>query len=258
MGSRGPVDFSRTLREAGFTHLLLAENLADQGVQYDPTLSRLAEAEWSAGDSDGLLELAEYRFRDADGGLRRYRLGAGPVGRVKAARPGQPRPLSSSFILHHSSFIILSPAPRTRGPSGITVRWMRGSELRGGRAMAKTVALLGALDTKGAEYGFVKQCIEARGHRTLLIDVGVLEPPAIEPDVSRREVAEAAGADFDELVAADDRGEAVAAMARGAAALVPQALRRRPVRRRSWPWAAAAAPRSPARPCGPCRWACPR
>jgi uncharacterized protein (UPF0261 family) len=86
--------------------------------------------------------------------------------------------------------------------------------------MARTVALLGALDTKGTEYGFVKQCIEARGHKTLLIDVGVLEPPLVEPDVSRREVARAAGVDFDELVAKRDRGEAVAAMARGAEALV--------------------------------------
>lgn len=88
--------------------------------------------------------------------------------------------------------------------------------------MPKTVALLGALDTKGAEYGFVKQCIEARGHRTLLIDVGVLEPPRIEPDISRREVAQAAGADLDDLVQRRDRGEAVAAMARGAQTLVPR------------------------------------
>jgi len=88
--------------------------------------------------------------------------------------------------------------------------------------MAKTVALLGALDTKGAEYGFVKQCIEARGHNTLLVDVGVLEPPVIEPDVSRREVAEAAGVDLDDLVRNRDRGEAVAAMARGAETLVPK------------------------------------
>ena len=88
--------------------------------------------------------------------------------------------------------------------------------------MAKTVALLGALDTKGTEYGFVKQCIESRGHRTLLIDVGVLGPPGVPPDVPRREVAAAAGVDFDELVARQDRGEAVAAMARGAEALVPK------------------------------------
>lgn len=88
--------------------------------------------------------------------------------------------------------------------------------------MTKTIALLGALDTKGAEYAFVKQCIEARGHRTLLVDVGVLGAPAVEPDVSRAEVAAAGGASIDSLVAKQDRGEAVAAMARGVIALVPK------------------------------------
>ena len=88
--------------------------------------------------------------------------------------------------------------------------------------MAKVIALLGALDTKGAEYGFVKQCIEARGHKTLLIDVGVLEPPAVRPDIPREEVAKAAGADVSALAGKKDRGEAVAAMGRGAAALLPR------------------------------------
>lgn len=88
--------------------------------------------------------------------------------------------------------------------------------------MAKTVALLGALDTKGAEYRFVKECLEARSCRTLLIDFGVLEPPRIEPDVSRQEVAQAAGVEFDKLLADRDRGAAVAAMARGVETLLPK------------------------------------
>lgn len=88
--------------------------------------------------------------------------------------------------------------------------------------MAKTIALVGALDTKGAEYGFVRQCIQRRGHATLLVDVGVLGPPAVQPDVPRDEVARAAGVDLASLVAKHDRGEAVAAMARGAAVLLPR------------------------------------
>ena len=88
--------------------------------------------------------------------------------------------------------------------------------------MAKTIALLGSLDTKGAEYGFVKECIESRGHRTLLIDVGVLGSPQVEPDIFREEVARAAGADLTDLVEKKDRGEGVAAMSRGAAVLVPK------------------------------------
>ncbi|MCX7669664.1 MAG: Tm-1-like ATP-binding domain-containing protein, partial [Anaerolineae bacterium] len=86
--------------------------------------------------------------------------------------------------------------------------------------MPKTVALLGSLDTKGVEYGFVKQCIESRGLRTLVIDTGVLGSPRIAADVPREAVAAAGGANLADLVARQDRGEAVAAMARGAAALV--------------------------------------
>lgn len=82
--------------------------------------------------------------------------------------------------------------------------------------MAKTIALLGSLDTKGKEYAFVKQQVEGRGLQTLLIDVGVLEAPAVEPDVTREEVAAAAGADVAALAQRKDRGEAVAAMGRGA------------------------------------------
>ncbi len=88
--------------------------------------------------------------------------------------------------------------------------------------MSKTIALIGALDTKGAEYGFVKECIEARGHKTLLVDVGVLGEPVIAPDVTRQEVADAAGANLATLVADADRGRAVAAMSQGAAEILPK------------------------------------
>jgi uncharacterized protein (UPF0261 family) len=86
----------------------------------------------------------------------------------------------------------------------------------------KTVALVGSLDTKGAEYAFVKECLEARGYRTLVIDTGVLGEPTTPPDISRDEVARAANADLAALRAAADRGEAVKAMSRGLAALLPR------------------------------------
>ena len=69
-----PTDFSRQLRDAGFTHLLLAENVGQRGIQYDPTLTRLAEAQWATEAGDSLVRLAEYQFPDADGAIRRYRL----------------------------------------------------------------------------------------------------------------------------------------------------------------------------------------
>jgi hypothetical protein len=53
---------------------LLVENLHSNGAQFDPVLSRLAEEQWINVKAGSLVKLAEYRFRDSDGGLRRYRL----------------------------------------------------------------------------------------------------------------------------------------------------------------------------------------
>lgn len=84
----------------------------------------------------------------------------------------------------------------------------------------KTIAVLGTLDTKGEEHGYVAELIRARGHRTLLIDVGCLTPPVVKPDVPREEVAAAGHVDLTGLVARKDRGESVTAMARAAAAML--------------------------------------
>ena len=86
-----------------------------------------------------------------------------------------------------------------------------------------TIAILGTMDTKGAEHAFVAEQIRAHGHQTLIIDVGTLGEPGLRPDISRTEVAKAAGVDLAVLVANRDRGEAVTAMAKGAA-VVAQSL----------------------------------
>src|SRR5690242_10762498 len=83
-----------------------------------------------------------------------------------------------------------------------------------------TIALLGTMDTKGVEHAFVAEQIRARGHCTLLIDVGTAAPPQIQPDLSREEVAKVAGVDLAALIARHDRGEAVAAMSQAAPAIL--------------------------------------
>ncbi len=85
---------------------------------------------------------------------------------------------------------------------------------------AKTVVLVGTLDTKGDEYAYLRERLGLHGVRTVMVDAGTLDPPRTDPDIDRREVAAAAGADLDELTAARDRGRAVTAMANGAAAIV--------------------------------------
>jgi uncharacterized protein (UPF0261 family) len=79
-----------------------------------------------------------------------------------------------------------------------------------------TIAILGTMDTKGVEHGYVADLIQQRGHKVLVIDVGTAGEPKLNPDISRIEVATAAGVDFTQLAAKHDRGESVSAMSRGA------------------------------------------
>jgi uncharacterized protein (UPF0261 family) len=83
-----------------------------------------------------------------------------------------------------------------------------------------TVVLLGTLDTKGGEYAFLRDRVRAGNAEALLVDAGVFDPVGVEPDISRHEVAQAAGATVSDLVASNDRGAAVTAMARGASAVI--------------------------------------
>src|SRR5204862_3614095 len=60
------------------------------------------------------------------------------------------------------------------------------------------------------------------GHQVLVIDVGTMSEPALRPDITRAEIAQAGGADITALKAKTDRGEAVAAMAKGASILIAE------------------------------------
>ena len=54
----------------------------------------------------------------------------------------------------------------------------------------------------------------------VLVDAGILGEPLTEPDVTRQDVAAAAGADVQQLADARDRRAAIATMGRGAAEVV--------------------------------------
>ena len=88
--------------------------------------------------------------------------------------------------------------------------------------MSVTIAIVGCLDTKGEELGFLREVIENTGNRAWIIDTGVLEPPAFEADTARETVAEAGGASLAELLEKKDRGFAMTAMSAGAAAIVAE------------------------------------
>lgn len=80
-----------------------------------------------------------------------------------------------------------------------------------------TIAVLGTLDTKGPEHAYVAELIRQRGHQTLLMDTGSGVPPTVDPDITREEIAAAAGIDLAGILTRQDRGEAVTAMAEASA-----------------------------------------
>ena len=81
--------------------------------------------------------------------------------------------------------------------------------------MPKSIIVIGTLDTKGQEIAFVRDLIAERGHQPVVIDTGILGEPAIEPAISRHEVAAAVATSIEELLAAGDKNNAISAMARG-------------------------------------------
>ena len=54
--------------------------------------------------------------------------------------------------------------------------------------MAKTIVIVGALDTKGEEFAYVKALLKKKRLKTVVVDFGVLGEPAFEPDISRNTV----------------------------------------------------------------------
>ncbi|MBI2843969.1 MAG: Tm-1-like ATP-binding domain-containing protein [Armatimonadetes bacterium] len=84
----------------------------------------------------------------------------------------------------------------------------------------KTILVIATLDTKGEEAGYLKREIEKRGKAVLVLDSGMSgEAVGVKPDVTRQEVAEAAGRTYESLEGIG-RNAAEEIMARGVAGIV--------------------------------------
>jgi len=81
------------------------------------------------------------------------------------------------------------------------------------------ILLIGTLDTKGSEVRFVRDLLAPCGS-IRVVDAGVLGSPTFPPDISAEQVFAAAGTSLRALRQANDRGQAIAAAARGVARLV--------------------------------------
>jgi uncharacterized protein (UPF0261 family) len=84
----------------------------------------------------------------------------------------------------------------------------------------RTVALIGTLDTKADELAYMRERLAAHDVGSILIDSGILGDPEHAGDVTREQVARAAGRTLAEIRAAGSRGAAVELMREGVTAVV--------------------------------------
>lgn len=86
--------------------------------------------------------------------------------------------------------------------------------MRGGDAgvARPVVALIGTLDTKGAEIAYLRDWLAKLGAEALVIDSGIINRPTIVADIPRERVAEYAGLSLADIQASGSRGAAVELM----------------------------------------------
>jgi uncharacterized protein (UPF0261 family) len=87
--------------------------------------------------------------------------------------------------------------------------------------MQKHILIIGAFDTKGLEYAFLREQIIGLGAAVVVVNVGVLgSTDLFSVDIEAGQVAREAGGDLAILRHANDRGSAMKVMSEGAAKLV--------------------------------------
>ena len=89
--------------------------------------------------------------------------------------------------------------------------------------MTKVILLVGTYDTKQDELDFLAGVITQAGGRVLKMDVSVLGDTEVAVDLSKHDVAAAAGMDIPSIIAYEDENPAMQVMARGAAKLASEA-----------------------------------
>ncbi|MEO7838188.1 MAG: Tm-1-like ATP-binding domain-containing protein [Anaerolineales bacterium] len=81
--------------------------------------------------------------------------------------------------------------------------------------MPNPIVIIGALDTKGVEFQFVRDLIRDNVLETIVVDFGVMGDPSFTPDVTADEVARAGGSSLNELRVKADKTLAMRTMSAG-------------------------------------------
>jgi uncharacterized protein (UPF0261 family) len=82
--------------------------------------------------------------------------------------------------------------------------------------MKKKIVIIGTVDTKGNQLRFLKDRIESRDHKAILMDISMGGNPSYEADIPPEEIAALAGKDIEAIRASKDRLSTTNAMSAGA------------------------------------------
>ena len=82
--------------------------------------------------------------------------------------------------------------------------------------MGKSIVIIGTANTKGEQLRFLKERIESRGHRGILMDISMGGAPAFEADITPEEIAHLAGKDIAKIRGSKDRLSITHTMSDGA------------------------------------------
>jgi uncharacterized protein (UPF0261 family) len=81
---------------------------------------------------------------------------------------------------------------------------------------AKSIVVIGTLDTKGEQIRFVKKCIEQRGHNVIVMDLSMGGEPLFKADITPEEIARIGNADIRDIKKSSDRFKKTQTMEDGA------------------------------------------
>lgn len=94
----------------------------------------------------------------------------------------------------------------------------------GEREMRESIAIIGTLDTKGEPVSYLKDLINGRGHRAIVIDVGTGaaggKQRLISPDITSEQVVQAIGTILEEIANSENETTAMEKMAQGLSKIV--------------------------------------
>jgi uncharacterized protein (UPF0261 family) len=82
--------------------------------------------------------------------------------------------------------------------------------------MTGNIAIISTLDSYGDIVSFVKEQIEQKGHKSVVIDLSMGGAPSIPADITCGEIAEAGGASIEDIRASRDRPRIIEIMIKGA------------------------------------------